>query len=152
MNKRAITSSFKNYLKARRVKETDITLESLMDLVLVYFQEVPFETADAENDGDMLLFEYGIFDWGQDKFFQIGLTRQLIEMRDDEEEDEDHMYQLRITLFYRPTGFEPVGDFNKWSSDCSNLKDFKDVIVNSAGYQEALIRKPVRLEIMTDRV
>lgn len=152
MNKRAITSSFKNYLKDRRVKEKDITLESLMDLVLAYFQEVQFESADIENDGDMMLFEYGTYDWGQGKFFQIGLTRQLIEMHEDDEEQEDHMYQLRVTLFYNPTEFETVGDFNKWSSTCSSLNDFKDVIINSAGYQAALNRNPVRLEIITDAV
>lgn len=152
MNKKAITSSFKNYLKDQGVKEKDITLESLMDLVLAYFQEVQFESADIENDGDMLLFEYGTYDWGQGKFFQIGLTRQLIEMHDDDEEQEDHMYQLQVTLFYNPSEFDSLPAFNKWSNEFSDLNDFKNMIVNSAGYQAALSKTPNRLEIITDKI
>ena len=152
MNKRSITASFKQYLKDQKLKEKDLTLASLPDVFLDYYRTVPFETADVENDGDMLLFEYGIFDWGQGEYFQIGLTRQLIEQHDDEEEEEDHMYQLRVTLFFRPTEFAPVGDFNKWSSGCSDLDEFKGVIVTSAGYQAALNHTPIKLEIMTDTV
>jgi hypothetical protein len=152
MNKRAITSSFKKYLKDQGIKEKDISLKTLPDLFLAFYLDVPFETIDKEEDGDMLLFEYGTFNWGQGANFQIGLTRQLIGMHDDEEEAEDYMYQLQVTLFYNPSEFESLPAFNKWSNEFSDLNDFKNMIVNSAGYQVALSKKAIRLEIMTDKI
>ncbi len=152
MNKRSITASFKRYLKDQKLKEKDLTLASLPELFLAYYQTVPFETVGLENDGDMLLFQYGTYDWGQGEHFQINLTRQLIGMHDEEEEQEDHMYQLQVTLSYKPADFASVESFNKWSSDCSTLDEFKEIILTSAGYQAALNHLPVKLEIMTDTV
>ena len=152
MNKRSITASFKQYLKDQKLKEKDLTLTSLPDVFLDYYQTVPFETVGVENDGDMLLFQYGICDWGQGEHFELNLTRQLIEMHDEDEEQEDHMYQLQVTLFYKPADFASVESFNKWSSDCTTLNDFKEIILTSAGYQAALNHIPTKLEIMTDTV
>jgi hypothetical protein len=152
MNKRAITASFKKWIKDQGLKEKDLSLSSLPDLFLSYFQHIQFETVGEENDGDMLLYEYGTYDWGQGEQFQIGLTRQLIEAHDEEVEQEDFMYQLQVTFFYPASGFESVSSFNQWSSDSLSLTDFQRMIVNSVGYQTALPKTPLRLEITTGKV
>jgi hypothetical protein len=69
----------------------------LFEWVFSQYEQSRIE-ATAETDGDMLLFQWGTYDWGMGKSFEIDLTRQTIDDLDDVDAQTDSMRQLHITL------------------------------------------------------
>jgi hypothetical protein len=67
------------------------------------FAAEPCEDADpVDEDGDGILAQYGVYDWGQGEHFELDMTRQFSFSDDDGEYD--HMAQLQCTFRFGPTG------------------------------------------------
>ena len=54
-----------------------------------FFQEVRPDSRIVEGAGDMLLYQWGVHDWGQGPSFQLNITRQFIELVEEEGEDDE---------------------------------------------------------------
>lgn len=79
------------------------------------FSAMPVEDVNKEEDGDMVLFQYGTYDWGSGEFFEVDLVRQLMPPGEDDEEDDDVIIQLHCTFRYRPTdSLRALGSFERW--------------------------------------
>ena len=88
-----------------------------------YAQERATDAAPIEEDGDMLLFQWGEHDWGAGRAFEYDLTRQLV--RVDEQEDEGI---LRLSLTYRYPTSERTADLgsgNRWCGSHAELAQFR---------------------------
>jgi hypothetical protein len=75
------------------------------------------EGVDPE-DGDMSLFQWGAYDWGDGKGerFEVDFTRQFSILTPSG--DYDHMEQLRCTFFYEPTDtLRAFGTGEEWIED-----------------------------------
>jgi hypothetical protein len=106
---------------------TKMPLRALISSVLAFYQECPMSGLADEN-GDMLLFQYGVYDWGEGPFFEIDLTRQFIEIRRDEEDD--ILSQFHVTRFFSPTeGLIKLGSGEKWCKHRSELPAFRDWVI-----------------------
>ncbi|MGH1364542.1 MAG: hypothetical protein ACRBF0_13360 [Calditrichia bacterium] len=110
---------------------------------LKFFEEFKIKEELEHEEEDMMLFQYGIYDWqnGKGKEFSFGLTRQF------EIPDEDEFLQLSLTLFYNCDQTGEVESFNSWSVDSGNLNDWEQLIKNSEGYLKSKNRTPNRIEI-----
>ena len=80
---------FEAMLRSRGLYEHDLSLidgsEALFDF---YRDQRPSgRVFEQHEDADMLLFQWGTFDWGAGEHFAFNLTRQIIV--DEEAEDED---------------------------------------------------------------
>src|SRR4051794_25507874 len=53
--------------------------------------------ANPDEDGDMLLYQWGVYSFSKPETFRAGITRQFIV------EGEDEPYQLHLTYHYKPT-------------------------------------------------
>ena len=71
-----------------------LVLEAIMGW---YAAERAVDAAPLDEDGDMLLFQWGTHDWGAGPAFEYDLTRQLV--RADDPEDEG-IIQLSLTYRY----------------------------------------------------
>jgi hypothetical protein len=54
----------------------------------------------GEAGSDMLLFQWGTYDWGEGAHFELDITRQVIL---PDEEDDDAIWQLHMTYLFLPT-------------------------------------------------
>lgn len=81
----------------------------------------------AETDSDMLLFQYGVHDWGLGSFFEVDLTRQFIELG---RIDDDHIIsQFHLTCYYPvEEGLVSLGGGNCWCRELSGLDRFAEWI------------------------
>jgi len=98
------------------------SIRSLLQSVIAFYRN---ETATGlvEVEGDMLLFQFGIYDWGSGPFFEINMTRQFVELERDE--DEDVYSQFSLTCYYAPDDkLAALGCENRWCSDVSELDGF----------------------------
>jgi len=86
--------------------------------MLDFYNDERADDCRIEDDGDMLLFQWGTHDWGQGRWFDLNITRQFIPAG----RDDDEIFQLSVTAKYSPTAdLDGLGSGSKW---CGSLDDF----------------------------
>ncbi|MGH1335249.1 MAG: hypothetical protein ACRBFS_03910 [Aureispira sp.] len=96
-------------LGATYIKGQEVQLEELITSFADFYYENDIKRYKKENDGDLILLEYGMYDWGQGRYFQLDLTRQFYKPT--------NIKQLQLTLFYDPmvTEIAALEATNFWS-------------------------------------
>jgi hypothetical protein len=119
------------------VKKTVKTMASMtpaqgIRLMLDFYRDVRAAGCPLDEDGDMLLFQWGVYDSGKDETFQCGMTRQFI---DAKSQDDDAISQLSLTFHYPPST-RPAGlNGNKWCTSPDELKSFEAFIMRNKAYK-----------------
>ncbi len=102
-------------------------------LMLDFYQQERAEGCDLQADGDMLLFQWGVHEWGQQgRYFEFNLTRQLI---DGEGQDGENMTQLSLTCYFPPAPeLEALKPGSKWCASPDELAGFEYFVVKSPAF------------------
>src|SRR5208282_2224013 len=130
--------------------EEDLTTADLLDLALEFY-EVPCRGCGREDGGDVMLFQCGVYDWGQGTGLLVDFMRQFSIM--DTVGDISQVEQLRATLFY-PAELAADKDvaIALWTSECASLADFRQRVEESAAYRLTENVRAERLKIEQERV
>ncbi len=118
--------------------KNNISAESTVDEIIAVFEEM----CKTPVEDDLLLFEYGAYNFTGQTLFYFDLVRQY-------PDGEGEFYQLRVSLKY------PVDEENKdiydtvWGDEDDG--DFFQHIKESAGYEYAKNHKFVSFDIRTDQ-
>jgi hypothetical protein len=116
-------------LLGRLKNASDQAVSTSLQVMLDFYGEERADGCPIEEDGDMLLFQWGTYDWGKGEGFELDLTRQFIISGEDEP------YQLHMTLRFDPTDeCRHLGAGNKWCPSPAHLSAFRDFIRESAPY------------------
>lgn len=88
---------------------------------------------EVSDGADMLLFEWGTFDWGDGEHFGLSLARQLIFGGDDEK-----AWQLKLTYAFQPTeAFRVLGSEKRWCGSPDDLDSFRQEVEQLPAYEAA---------------
>jgi hypothetical protein len=137
---------FKQRLKQANIKLTDLQPMSGINLMLRFYKEIRCDKCSLEEDADMLLFQWGIYDWGVGEFFELDITRQLI--RNSSCEDDD-IWQLSLTFKFVVTEkLRQVPEGNRWCPNLEALDEFVSFIENHASF--ALLQKQLAEKVELD--
>lgn len=91
-----------------------------------FYREVRADDVDLESDGDMLLFQWGTYDWGHGPMFEVDITRQLIRGTG---EDSD-IWQLHLTYRFPPSEtLRTIGMGDRWCARPSDIMSFEQFMV-----------------------
>ena len=129
-----------------------ITPAQGIDLMIEFYETTRADHCDIDCDGDMLLFEWGIYDWGNGEFFEYSITRQFIfpiTCVDDEDEwEDDAIYQLKLNFLFEPTEIlRKVESGSVWCERPAQIADFKVEIKENKASEIANSIKPAKVEI-----
>jgi len=109
----------------------ELTVRQGVSRMLEFFELVPAEEC-VDDQGDMLLFQWGTYDWGDGKHFSINITRQFIE---SEMEDDDAISRLQLTFKFPPTNENAtLGSGNRWCKGKSDIGDFRIFVFSSKAF------------------
>jgi hypothetical protein len=90
----------------------------LLNRQIELYETVPFKDFN-KPDEDMLLFQFGCYDFGDGEFFNIDLTRQLSGDADSA------MEHLSCSLYFTPNQeLRALGSSNFWCFSRTDIKDF----------------------------
>lgn len=104
-------------------------------------------TACPGCSDDMLLYQWGSYDWGAGKYYEINITRQFVE---SELEDDDAISQLSLTYMYKPSPeLLALGISNCWED---GAPDFPQFIFKSPAFTAVADAKPDQLELFHEYV
>ena len=141
--------AFQGFLAAAGLSLDSLTPDQAVGSMVQFYREVRADDVDMDDDGDALLFQWGVYDWGEGVFFDYNITRQLIyadtalpdpaadgeeawgekeEVGDEDlEADGDDIIfgQLSLTLKFAPTdSLRAIADGNKWCQGLAELPAF----------------------------
>ncbi len=133
-------STFEERLKAAGLTLSGLTATTAVDQMLAFYREVRAANCMEDEDGDMLLHQWGTFDWDPGHGFQWNLTRQFIEPGT---EDEDGISQLTLSLHFDASPeLEALGADNHWCQSPEGVGSFELFVRTGAPYQAVAGLKP----------
>ena len=122
------------------VDSTDVpaAMTAMMDW---YARVRAIDAAPIEEDGDMLLFQWGEGEWDGERAFEHDLTRQLI--RADEQEDEG-IVQVSLTFRYATSeGTADLGSGHRWCGSPAMLAAFRREFEANPAFALARSNRPL---------
>ena len=116
-----------------------------VDRMLEFYRDVRAENCVTDEEGDMLLCQWGLYDWGGGASFQFNLTRQFIEPGD---EDNEGMSQLSLTLHYAPTDvLLALSNGDLWCESPAGLAEYEQSIRAGDAFLAVTPLKPVKVDL-----
>ena len=109
--------AFKRLLNER--SSNAVSVADGMEAMFEFYRSTRAADCSLEHDGDMLLFQWGTYDWGKGRHFELDITRQFI--RDSGDDDDDDIWQLSLRFLFEPNDLEPG---NRWCRTPHELEDF----------------------------
>jgi hypothetical protein len=125
-------AELKVFVEAAGASLTNLSPELGFALMLSFYERVPAAGCSGPS-ADMLLFEWGTYDWGEGESFELSLSRQFIEQDGD---GEDAISQLRLVFKYKPVpDLAALGEGDRWCESPDQAQDFGQHLRASAAYQ-----------------
>ena len=102
-----------------------LTASEGVEAMLAFYAAERCDGCELEEDGDMLLFQWGSYNWGDSTHFELNITRQLMPGGGDEDGDEG-ILQLSLTFRFLPAAeLQALGSGNEWCDTPSDLPAFR---------------------------
>jgi hypothetical protein len=112
-------------------------------LISDFYRQVRAEDCHLDEDGDMLSYQWGTYDWGQGRTFQFELARQFIE---NGTEDDDGISQLALVFHFAPSPeFDALESGNEWCYSPEELDQFAATITSSEAFYAVAALTPERV-------
>jgi hypothetical protein len=146
MKPSAAKSRFLKRLKVAGLELDALTPSTGIEAMLAYYEEERAEGCPIDEDGDMLLFQWGTNDWGDGPAFEVDITRQLIVGEDENEEPR----QLSLTFQFDAEGIT-LKDGNRWCESPDDLPEFRQFVTKSAALKAIKGRSVKSVELRYGR-
>lgn len=137
-------AAFEGLLRDRELTVDTLDVPAAISAMIDFYVMHRSDDTNLSRDGDMLLFEWGTYSWGQGPSFRWKVTRQFITGAGDDED----FWQLSLTLHYDPTDVsEGLGSGNRWCSSPDEVEEFRTFVFEQPASTWALGASPQRVEL-----
>jgi hypothetical protein len=141
--------------KTRFIKRLEAAGQSLNSLtpaagveaMLTYYAEERADGCSLDEDGDMLLFQWGTHDWGEGPAFEVSIVRQFIVADDEDEEPR----QLDLQFRFPPSAGAAAGEASRWCESPDGLPEFRRFVTGSAALKAVGNLSPDSVELRFGR-
>jgi hypothetical protein len=146
-----VSSAKKQFLELTKAKVPELSSLSPAEgisLMLAFYDDEQADGCNIDEDGDMLLCQWGCYDWGQGESFEFNITRQFTET----EGEDEGIRQLSLTFKFKPVdSLRNLADGNLWCHSPGEIREFRSLIETSVAYRAVTKIKPakVTLEMQT---
>ncbi len=132
MRVQASRSAFLKVVAGRGLELADLVPGTGFTLMCAFYAGRRAEGCASDDDGDMLLFQWGAHDFGSGERFKLDFTRQFMWA----DGDDGQIRQLSLGFEYRPTReLRVFGAGNGWCHAPSQLEDFVSFVTTTRAYQ-----------------
>ena len=138
-------AAFEQFVTDAGLELTGLTAEVGIRTMLAFYTEVAAEGCEPENDGDMLLYQWGRFHPEDGGMLYLDITRQFI-VPDDEHDD---ITQLSLAFIFAHLPSDPLelGPPTRWCYSQAELPEFDAFIQGSAPFALLRRRHPDRVTL-----
>jgi hypothetical protein len=138
---------FLEYVDKSGGKLSSLTPVQGVGLMLHWYSEDRAEGCSIDQDGDMLLFQWGVCDWGDGEYFSLNITRQFIEITNDNY-DGGLISQLSLTFRFKPdVSLRELPEGNRWCRNPDELEEFRRFMVGCPSWKQVHKREPATVTL-----
>lgn len=138
-------AAFEQFVSARSMSVTELTAATALTVVIDFYRTVRGADCPLDQDADMLLYQWGVYDWGSGENFEFDLTRQFI---DAAEVDGSPMSQLSLKLLFAPSeALRSLERGNRWCHDLGETEEFARFVTDSEAHRIVSGLVPERVEL-----
>lgn len=120
---------FEQFVAAAGSSAAALAPSEAVRLMLAFYRQVRAEGCSFDTNGDMVLFQWGTFDFGEGETYHYDLTRQFIVYGPGE--DEHEMSQLSLTVHFAVTDqLRALQKGNGWCSWPAEADEFERFIAS----------------------
>ncbi|HSE65502.1 MAG TPA: hypothetical protein VLB12_00860 [Gemmatimonadales bacterium] len=140
MDPRTLDATFQEFARTAGM-DLDTSVPAVgIPAMLRFYRDRRVDGCDFGDDADMLLFQWGTYDWGSGNHFELDLTRQVIL---PDEEDDDAIWQLHLTYRFLPSDeLKSLGSGDRWCSAPDQVSIFEEWINSTPAYSTVARRAP----------
>jgi hypothetical protein len=126
-------------LRQKGLSVERLDLDQGFNSMIDFYREIRGEKCSLSEERDMLLYEWGTFDWGKVPSFQISLTRQFILPGSDADDpDGDVMSQLKLSFHCEPNSeLRALTLGNRWCRSPDEIAEFQSFVETSPAFLKA---------------
>jgi len=137
-------AAFQQHLRSRYGLAADgLGARTAIEAMLGFYAEERATGADLAAGEDMILFQWGTYDWGTGASFEYGIIRQLITEPDDA--SSEGIWQLQLTLHFRPDQDNArLRSGNRWLDVPAGLGEFATWIAAHPATAYSAAHHPIR--------
>ena len=148
MKAKQAKAEFKRAITSANCRVSSLTPAEGLELIADFYRNVRAEDVAQLPDQDMLLYQWGTYNWGQGAHFSLDLTRQLIVGSGED----DHIWQLHLTFYFPPDqALQQLGKGNRWCESVEALPEFVAFVRSSPAFRAAAGRAHARPELEYER-
>ena len=138
-------AAFESFLAQRGIQMSSMDIPQLVESALSFFETVKAAGLAEGSGTDMLLFQWGVYNWGRGEHFEFDITRQFVSA---DGEDDDAISQLRCTAYFEPLpALRALTKSNRWCESLVDLPAFSVFVRESAAYRSVQSLKPLKVSV-----
>ncbi len=137
-------SAFQKHLRGGALQLNNMTPAQGIDAMLSFYQDDRADGCSFDEDADMLLFQWGTYDWGDGAFFDLNITRQLIFGGFEDK----NIWQLSLIFKFNPTdAMRTLDSGYKWCGSLGDTHQLSKFIHDSNAFQLVAHETPDKVEL-----
>ncbi len=142
---------FKAFVHTKGKSLKSLSAKDAISLMLEYYHDVCVKHCPVQEEGDMLLFQWELVEWGEKKgLYYFDITRQFIR---SDQMDDDAITQLSLMLhFSLPKELQKIEDGDRWHDNPSTLAEFKQFIHGTEIFQAVKDLAPANVKLYFEGV
>jgi hypothetical protein len=149
--------TFQGFIRQTGKSLSHLSPDEAIELMIDFYSTVRAEDCDLDKNGDMLLFQWGIYNWGKGEFFEYNITRQFIFSARDKARKEDRndkcIWQLSLTLKFQVfPELRLIQSGDKWCDTPGEIADFTRFINDCEATQHVSSRVIEAIELTFEDV
>lgn len=138
-------AAFESFLAQRGIQMSSMDIPQLVESALSFYETVKAAGLAEGSGTDMVLFQWGVYNWGRGEHFEFDITRQFVSA---DGEDDDAISQLRCTAYFEPLpALRALTQSNRWCESLADLPAFSVFIRDSAAYRSVQTLKPLKVSV-----
>lgn len=142
-----VASAKKRFLQLIKPKSPELSSLSPAEgirLMLGFYQDERADGCEIDEDGDMLLYQWGCYDWGHGETFEFNVTRQFMDAAGEDE----NIRQLSLTFKFNPNeSLRKLAQGNRRRNSPDEISEFRSFIESSAAYKTVAKAKPAAVTL-----
>ena len=140
---------FEKFLGEQKEVIASLGASRAVDAMTEFYVSKRAKGCSIADDGDMLVYQWGLEGWDDDEVFEFEMARQFIRSNFLGES----ISQLRLTLKYRATDdLRKLESGNKWCSRPDEIAGFRKFVITSEAFLSSVSVIPLQAELLLEAV
>lgn len=147
MTVQTIRNRFLQYLRESGTPLRTLTPAQAIERVIEFYEKYRVAHCHLDEDGDMLLNQWGLYDWGEGdgEHFEWNLTRQILTAAGDGDEE---IAQLSLTFQYaQESALKSLGEGEMECDDPDEVAEFRASVEKSKAFVAVCQRTPTAVTL-----